>query len=102
MKETIAMIEKNLTEMGIPSFARATVVTQAISLLSKDLKLPTEPLSIGHFSEETQKLIDDSARVLIKATTAGLMVTLIKALTTVARNAIIDETLKEAKNAVLM
>lgn len=102
MKETIAMIEKNLTEMGIPSFAKATVVTQAISLLSQELKLPMEPLSIGHFSEETQKLIDDSARVLLKATTADMMVALIRALTTVAHNSIIDEMLKEAKNAILM
>ena len=103
MKEALMeIISKNLTQMGVPDYAKSTVIVQAISNISADLGLHVEPFSLDNFSPLTRELIEESAAILIKATSRVIMRELLIALTTVARNDITAKTIEEAKNAVLM
>lgn len=103
MKEAlIEIINKNLTKMGVPDYAKSTVIVQAISKLSVNLGIPVEPLSLDNFSSAVRELIEESAAILIKSTSYVIMKELIIALTVVANDSIISKAAEEAKNAVLM
>lgn len=103
MKEAlIEIINKNLTKMGVPDYAKSIVIVQAISKLSVKLGLPVEPLSLDNFSSAVRELIEESAAILIKSTSHAIMKELIIALTVVADDSIISKAAEEAKNAVLM
>ena len=103
MKEAlIEIISKNLTQMGVPDYAKSTVIVQALSKLSADLGLPVEPFSLDNFSSSARELIEETAAILIKSTSHVIMREFIVALTAVANDSIISKATEEAKNAVLM
>lgn len=103
MKEALMdIINKKLTEMGVPDYAKSTIIVQAISNISIDLGLHVEPFSLDNFSPLARELIEETATVLIKSTSRVIMREFLIALTAVANDAITVEALKEAKNAVIM
>lgn len=103
MKEAlIEIINKNLTKMGVPDYAKSIVIVQAISKISTNLGLPVKPFSLDNFSSTTRELIEESAAILIKSTSYAIMKELLIALSTVASDSIISKAAEEAKNAVLM
>lgn len=101
-KALIDIINKNLTVMGVPEYAKPAVVVQAISKISIDLELPVEPFSLDNVSTETRELIEETAKILTKITSRFIMTEFLIALTTVANNIITARAEEEAKNAYLM
>ena len=95
-------INISLDEMGIPDFAKATVVANALSMLSQEIKLPVGPFDISHYPPELQELVIASAKALLKIAQTAMLSSFLAALIESAKNYEVFMAEKEAKNAVLM
>ena len=103
MKKAIqAEINTALTKMGIPDFTKSVVITKALSELSQEINLPVDAFDISHVPPELQKLVETSAKALLKIVQRAMLSDFLAALLETAQAADISMAEEEAKNAVLM
>lgn len=107
-KQIHDIIDKTLDEMGVPSFAKSTVVTKAISIFAEQVNISIIPLDLGHLPMQLQDLIELTAIDLLlefKNNPISHEITgktFAFALLDYAEGAEMLHAAEEAKNAILM